>query len=232
MKPRIIMTVVVIVAIVAAVALASATAGSASQPVQGAQPVKEVETKSGGACGLIAAYDLNLAGKSATLSEVMASAKLAQLTYLPLGSSQPQIKMSDDGNLAVLIYTNPKLARIDFYKQDVQIVIISEKDGTSFEDYKRDYDKYTKTGYYPVTITVTEKNGTQQIVNTTKYVVVPNRAIVSVAGNPGFATEQMHTTVHENGRVQWWTSDGIHYQVIANLPVQELLKIAELMPGI
>lgn len=203
---------------------------SASQPMKDSQSLQDVEAKSGGAGGLRPVVDLATAGRSATLSEVMTSTRLGQPAYLPSGSSQPQIRMRDDGSLAVLIYTNPKLPRIDFYEQDVQLVIIAKKDGTSFESFKKVYDKYPKTGYYPTTVTVTDKDGKHQIINTTDYVTVPNRAIVSVAGNPGFVTEPMYTPVHENGRVQWWTSDGIHYIIIANISGQELLKIANSIP--
>lgn len=222
--------IIAIGAVIVAVALALSTTSSAvSQSAMDAnvQPVvKDVETRYGGR-GLSPIFDLNYAGRDATLSEVMGSFKLGQPTYLPSGTSLPQVKMSNDGSYSALIYTNPSLPRIDLYKQDVHLVILAEKDGTTFEEYKKLLEKYSKTGFYNTTVTLIDKDGNQYIRNATEYVVVQDRTIISVAGNPGIGAEPMYTPVQEDGRVQWWTTDGVHYEVIANLPVQELLRIAE-----
>ncbi len=212
--------------IVIALTLSMTSSAVSQSPTEDLRLAKVVEAKFSGR-GLSPVFDLNDAGSDAALSEVMNSFRLSQPTYLPSGTSQPQVKISNDGSYSALIYTNPRLPRIGSYKQDVQLVILAEKDGTSFEEYKIYLEKYSKTGFYNTTVTLIDKDGNQYTKNVTEYVVVQNRSLISVAGNLGIGAEPMYAPVQEDGRVQWWSKEGIHYEVIANLPVQELLRIAE-----
>jgi hypothetical protein len=170
-------------------------------------------------------YDLNDIGRDATLSEVTDSLRLGRPTYLPSGTSLPQARLRDDNSIAAIIYTNPDLQRLSGYKQSVQIVILAQRDGTSFESFER----FLSARSQP-TITVIDKDGNTYTTNATEHVIGMNRSrLVSVAGNPGYGYDPMHTPVQDNGQVQWWSKEGIHYYVIANLPLQELVKIAESM---
>jgi hypothetical protein len=105
-------------------------------------------------------------------------------------------------------------------------VILAERDGSSFADFLEE-KKPT------VTVTMT-KDGREEV----RIVDVPaprqilSRANeVSIAGNPGYGYDPAVTAEREggSGRVQWWSKEGIHYQILANLPLQELIKIAESM---
>jgi hypothetical protein len=174
-----------------------------------------------GSGGLSGKYDLNWLGRDATLSEVKTAVGLSQPTYLPSGTSSPQIKIHESGFLAALIYTNPNLKRIIGYEQDVQIVILAEKDGTSFADFLNEKQP-------TATVTMT-KDGREEVRTVDIPVTQPNMnrpsTEVSVAGNLGYGHEPLDTSkLQDSGRVHWWGKDGIHYQILANLPLQELQK--------
>jgi hypothetical protein len=222
MEPSSLKTIGAIVTIAIALSL-----GFVSYQINGnAKPSDD--TASHGIGALSPTYDLDRLGRDATLSEVKTSAGLSQPTYLPSGTSPPQIKLKENTSLAVLIYTNPNLKRIIGYEQDVQIVILAEKDGSSFEDF-------LKVNEPTVTVTMT-KDGREEV----RTVDVPatrqtlSRASeVSISGNPGYGYDPSATAERQggSGRVQWWSEDGIHYQILANLPLQELVRIAESMPS-
>ncbi|MBI2938405.1 MAG: DUF4367 domain-containing protein [Thaumarchaeota archaeon] len=185
------------------------------------QPTHEIETKDG-MMPLMPTYDLNGVGSDATLSNVQAAIGLNYPAYLPSGTSSPQVKLREDNSLAALIYTNPNLKRIIGYQQDVQIVILAERDGTSFETFRTTESKPT--------VTITE-DGKERTVGVPVKTVGLNRSrVVSVAGNPGYGYDPLDVPEwHDSGRVQWWTKEGIHYEILADIPLQELLKIAESM---
>ncbi|MCL4437383.1 MAG: DUF4367 domain-containing protein [Thaumarchaeota archaeon] len=218
--------------IIAVVALALSSTGFSatihSSPVV-ARPVSngEIEYQSG---TLRPTYNLDYAGRDATPSEVMASSRLGQPTYLPEGTSLSKVKMVDDGSLAVLTYTNPKLERIGFYTQDVQIVIIAQRDGTSLESFQK---ILAIENQQTQTITIIDKDGNQHTENLPVTTVVPNRAQPIMVGSvPGYGYDPIYTPIQDKGDIQWWSREGIHYEVIANLPLQELVKIAESIPHI
>jgi|SRR3989304_7337139 len=169
--------------------------------------------------GLTLEYDLDTIGRISTLADV-SQMKLSQPDYLPLGTSLDRARILND-SIAVLMFTNPHLKRIDGYEQDVQIVILAQKDGTSFATYRTRESK-------PI-VTIIE-NGTERTVDIPVVQLVPNRSrIVSVAGNLGSGYDPIEIQGwHDKGKVQWW-SEGIHYQILANLPLNELIRIAESM---
>jgi hypothetical protein len=215
--------------IIAAVALALWSTNSSAAIYPSAidvQPASDGGTgHRGSASMLMPTYDLDNVGREATPSEVTASSNLGQPRYLPSGTSLSKAKLIDGGSLGVLIYTNPELDRIRFYRQDVQLVIIAQRDGTSLESFER----VLATENHQ-TLTIIDKDGNQHTENLPVEWVVTNRSRpVSVGGIPGYGYDPIYTPVQDNGEVQWWT-DGIHYEVIANLPVQELVKIAESIP--
>lgn len=170
---------------------------------------------------LMPVFDLNNVGRNVMLSEVQSTLKLSQPTFLPSGTSLPQVKLRDNNALAALIFTNSHLDKIIGYEQDVQIVILAERDGTSFETVKL-------TSAQP-TVTVI-KDGKETIVDVPVHRIGVNRStLVSINGHPGYGYEPMYTPIQDCGKVQWWSKDGIHYQILANLPLQDLVKIAESM---
>jgi hypothetical protein len=172
---------------------------------------------------LQAIYDLNRIGKNATASELQVLTGLRQPTYLPLGTSSPQIKLRDDNSVAAIIYTNPRFNKIAGYRQDVQILILAMKDGTSFETYQTTVPKPT--------ITVI-KDGKETTVEPKIYVLGANRTrLISIAGTPGYGYDPVHTPeFNDFGRVQWWSkTSNIHYEILADLPLQELVRIAASM---
>ncbi|MCL4435606.1 MAG: DUF4367 domain-containing protein [Thaumarchaeota archaeon] len=177
-------------------------------------------TRGNGELTLQAIYDLNRIGKNVTTSELQVSTGLRQPTYLPLGTSSPQIKLRDDNSIAVIIYTNPRINRIVGYQQEVQILILAMKDGTSFETFQTTVPKPTMTVI---------KDGKETIVEPKVYVLGANRTrLVSIAGTPGYGYDPVHTAeFNDFGRVQWWSkTSGIHYEILADLPLQELVRIA------
>lgn len=188
------------------------------------------DTDDYGPDGLSPTYDLNWLGGNVTLSEVKTAAGLSQPAYLPAGTSSPQIKHLRNTSLAALIYTNPNLKRIIGYEQDVQIVILAEKDGSTFADY---LNVKKPTATVTTTIDGREEVSTFDIPVTKPTNVNRPSTEISVAGNPGYGYAPIDTSeLRDTGRVQWWSKDGTHYQILANLPLQELLKIAESMPSV
>lgn len=215
---------VTIVAVIITFVLASSpTIATGQSTVKEIQRVEEVDLGPQGTM-LIPVYDLNNAGRNALLTEVTASIKLSEPSNLPSETLLSQVKLHADGDLAVLAYTNPHLTRISGYLQDVQLVIIAQRDGTSLESF----EEFLATKNKQQKLTVIDKEGKEHTENIVTHWIAVNRSMsVSVGGVQGYGYEPLYTPVHDNGEVQWWSKDGIHYQVIANLPLQDLINIAE-----
>lgn len=173
------------------------------------------------ATGLMMKLDLDKVGRTTTLSEVETSMNLKQPLYLPPKTSLYQVKVIDN-KAAILMYKNQDIGSITVYRPDVQIVVLAQKDDTSFETHKSESEPK---------VTIIE-DGKESIVNVQVVKIGENRSrIVTISGNLGFGYGPADLPWHDSGRVQWW-SGGIHYQVLADLPLEELIKIAESIPNI
>src|SRR3972149_6003321 len=170
------------------------------------QPKLVNSTDHGLQSGLTPMYDFNTLGRNVAPLDLQSFANLYQPTYLPVGTSLPQAKLSDDNSIAALVYTNMNLKRINGYVQNVQIVILAQKDGTSFETYRMNETKPK--------VTIIEK-GTEYTMDVPLHVSSLNRVrLISIAGNPGIGYDPVNTADwQDKGRVQWW-SGGIHYMIL------------------
>ncbi len=142
-------------------------------------------------------------------------------TYLPEGSVLSEIRVRD-GKSVALIYDNKDLPPIPQYVDEIEILILILRDETTFEGSAVEPT-------IQVTVAVTDETGTTTMVENVTGVGADRQVTVSVNGahGRGYGPADL-AGFHDSGRVEWW-DNGIHYEVLADIPLEQLLEIAESM---
>lgn len=97
------------------------------------------------------------------------------------------------------------------------------KDNTSFVDPRIYASVQTQT-------TTIIQNGSTTTVTSAITPLSPTYQLVTVSGHPGwaFSSTTLSNGLHEDGRIEWWVGS-VHYVILAELPANILVQIAESM---
>jgi len=152
-----------------------------------------------------------IGGEKVTLEEFKSALSLDDFRipeYLPSKVGLVEIRLKPKISIADLIFSMSKV-----------------KDEATIDDV-------VSTGGMILIVHISPMNNDEAAINNiiehnikdTKYVqrITVNGAIGAGVG------EGVHNGVHTHGQIQWWR-DGVHYDLIADLPLEELTKIAESM---
>ena len=142
-------------------------------------------------------------------------------TYVPKGSILSEIRVRD-GKSVALVYDNENLRPIPQYVDDVEILILILRDETTFESSAVEPT-------IQVTVAVTDETGTRTLVENVTGIGADRQVTLSVNGASGRGYGPADLAgFHDSGRVEWW-DNGIHCEVLADMPLEQLLRIAESM---
>jgi hypothetical protein len=164
-------------------------------------------------------------GKSSTLDQVKAQLGLSfnAPENLPVGARLSQVRISAD--TAYLIYDDPALPKLQDYDTG-QLIISIVRDDTS---YARALVDIQQAGVYVMEMTNSLDGTVTTITRTATGAGLDHLRQVTVSGHPALGIDPFeYAAGHADGLLQWW-SGGVHYTIIADLPVTNLVQAAESM---
>ena len=140
-------------------------------------------------------------------------------TFSPTATTLSQVRARE--GVAALIYENPSLPNLSTYGSGKVIVLIL-KDNSSYTDPST-YGVRTQTA-------VIVQNGSTTTVTSAITPLSPTYELVTVSGHHGwaFSPTTLSNGLHEDGRIEWWAGS-VHYVILAELPADTLVQIAESM---
>jgi hypothetical protein len=141
-------------------------------------------------------------------------------TFTPAATTLSQIRVRE--GVVALIYENPTLPNLSTYSSG-KIILLILKDNSSYTDPTTYRSVQTET-------TVIAGNGSTTTVTSAITPLSPSYQLVTVSGHPGwaFSPTTLSNGLHEDGRIEWWAGS-VHYVILAELPANILVQIAESM---
>jgi hypothetical protein len=150
---------------------------------------------------------------NATGLKVDVSAAIVEPSYLPVGLSLIQIR-AETGSVT-LVYNGTAVAPLQSYSDKVSMIVAMQQDGSFY--------------YVPSSSYLQKEILTKNLTTTTETITISEATIT----NPSFANVTIATINGypgwgQYGFLQWWAF-GIHYSIVANLPLSALIQVADSM---
>ncbi len=161
-------------------------------------------------------------GNIATLDQArqIIGVNFSSPTFTPATTTLSQVRARE--GVVALIYDNPSLPNLTTYSSG-KVIILILKDNSSYADPSTYANVRTQT-------TVIVQNGSTTTVTSAITPLSPTYQLVTVSGHPGwaFSPTTLSNGLHEDGRIEWWAGS-VHYVILAELPANILVQIAESM---